>query len=316
MGRTPEAGFGRSLIREVADPSALPASGTVSARTLDVAAQARRAGLGVLLDVPAGASVEETLDAQAEVATLLVAPPGVEAAEEATEHVRAHALRQPGAGDPGRLRRVLYARVEAPSWELSDPGAREWLAESFSPIDVDGYLVSAPDFDGGREATAGLLAFAHELQRIALRPVVLKGVGSLWRAALAGGLAGAVGAAPADDELYHGMILGSVGLDGASDVVRRRLFMRHACGCGHHPEGAAPEGVDAVRAHNAWWFEREIVQATAQPVDRATLLLGMRAAAAAQRREKLGLEPLPSGWTTVLDGDVAAGSESDARSDA
>lgn len=235
----------------------------------------------------------------------------LEIAAACADHVRGCALREPAADDPHRVRRDLYAGLRVRADQLDDH-VRGWLTGAYASIDVDGYLLGAADFTASEPETARLLALALALQEATGRPVLLAGVGDLWQAALVRGVAATVvgersrlaGAEPGQaggdlagdaTPIYHGAILGTA----AGEVARRRLFMRHACDCGAHPEGAAPEGAAAIAVHDQWWTMREARQLCGASPDRASLLLSLRVAAAAQHRERLDLPPLRRGWLSA-----------------
>jgi hypothetical protein len=250
----------------------------------------RRLGLGVVLDgevsrAPVTEEVAEAhIDGQLDVATVLTAP--VELATLCADHVRAHALREPRPGDPHRVRRMLAATVVIGPGESVDVPAG---------LDVDAFLVRARDFGGTEAETRALFGLARQLHARTGREVVLAGLGHLWPAALAGDVAGVL--VEPDAGAYHGAILGTAD----DDVARRRLFMRHPCRCGHHQVGAPPATEAETLGHNLWWVQREVRQARVGGAGRAQLLLAIRASHAAQQRDRLGIEPLPTGWRLLAD---------------
>jgi hypothetical protein len=279
--------------------------------------------------------VEAFVDEQVRHATLLTTPAhyeadpvgpvhrrDVELAEMAAEHVRAKALREPAEDDELRMRRELYANIHLRVGRV-DAAERRWLVDAYKSIDVDGYVIWAVSFTGSQAQVQRLLALVDELVAAAGRPVVVAGVGHFWQLMLSRGVAAAVHGRrtalawltdaldpmqpepDAEDDfgvaVYHGAILGCIQTGKRSDVDRRRLFFRHPCGCGHHTRGAAPEGQKATLAHNLWWSMHEACQVCLQGVERATLVLALRAAAAKTNREGLGLAELRTGWRTLAD---------------
>jgi hypothetical protein len=283
--------------------------------------------------------VEAYLDEQARHATLLTTPAhyeadpvgpvhrrDVELAEMAADHVRAKALREPAEDDERRMRRELYADIHLRVGRV-DASERRWLIDAYKSIDVDGYVIWAVAFTGSQTQVQRLLALVDELFAATGRPVVVAGVGHFWQLMLSRGVAAAVHgrrtalswppdaldpkqepvAEEGDDEdgfgvaVYHGAILGCIQIGERGDVDRRRLFFRHPCGCGHHARGAEPKGQMAILAHNLWWSMHEARQVCLQGIERATLVLALRASAAKVNREGLGLAELRTGWRALAD---------------
>jgi hypothetical protein len=193
-------------------------------------------------------------------------------------------------------------------------------------MDVDGYVVWAVGFTGTQVQVERLLALIDELYAATGQPIVVAGVSYFWQLALSRGAASAVHGRRtklnwppdalepkprpvAEDEeddgfgvaVYHGSILGSIQIGERADVERRRLFFRHPCDCGHHPRGTAPEGQETILAHNLWWSMDEARQVCLQSLDRAVLVLGLRAVVAVKFREGLGLTRLATGWRALAD---------------
>lgn len=250
---------------------------------------------------------EAYLEAQDDLATLLVTPGhvgcagvDVELAKHCSDIARARALLAARPGDPSAVRRSLAATVVVRAEDLHEHG----LVDAWASVDVDAYVVWAHAFAGDEEETARLFAFARLLREHTGREVVLGGLGGLWPAALATSTAGAICDLGAPG-VYHGALLGSA----PEGPERRRLFMRHPCPCGTHAPGTTPEG-PALLAHNLWWARFEARQATLAP-DRAELLLSLRAVAAAKRRDRLGLTPLPTGWSVLADVDESLVDDAD-----
>jgi hypothetical protein len=280
------------------------------------------------------------VDEQAGDATLLTTPAhddveqagavrrrDLELAAMCADHVRGKALREPATGDAHRIRRQLFATVLLRAGLVSDNGLR-WLIDAYASIDVDGYVLWAVNFTGTLPQIERVLAMADGLSAATGRPVVVAGVGRLWQLALSHGVAAAIfgqktaltwppdaldpSPITADEQnqddgrgvaVYHGAILSAIRIGEPGDVDRRRLFIRHECGCGHHREGTPPQGQREILAHNIWWTMREARQACLPSVDRSGLALALRAVAAVRNRERLGLKPLKSGWRAIL-GDV------------
>jgi hypothetical protein len=247
-------------------------------------------------------------------------------AEMAADHVRAKALREPADDDRHRHRRELYASILLRVGRV-DEVERRWLVDAYKSIDVGGYVVWAVDFSGAQVQVERLLALVDALFEATGRPVVVAGVGHFWQLALSRGAAAAVHGrrtalrwppdalapkiAPVDEEeeddagwgiaVYHGAILGCVRIGKDGDVDRRRLFLRHRCGCGSHAEGTEPKGHAEILAHNLWWAMREARMVCLQDARRAAITLALRAVAAKTNREGLGLSELKTGWRAVAD---------------
>lgn len=239
------------------------------------------------------------------------------------DHVRARALREPHPDDHHRQRRQLLASLMLRAGRL-DETSTAWLTAAYSSLDVDGYLIWAVDFTSSQAQTVRLLALAEALQARTGYPVLLAGIGHLWQLALARGVAGAVfgqrsalrwpdetlrrpGEDEEDDEedgfgvaIYHGAVLSCTRIGRPGEVVRRRLFLRHPCPCGHHPPSEPPADQPTIRAHNQWWIMRDGRHAGLADSGRAVALLAERAVAAAERREALGMSALVTGWRALL----------------
>ena len=281
---------------------------------------------------------EAYIDEQASLATILTTPGhyspepvgkvrrvDVTLAGMCADVVRAGALREPAPDDPHRRRRRLYATIVVRAGTL-DRAAINWLVAAYRELSVDGYVLWAASFTGSLRQMGAACDLADELREATGRPVLMAGLGHLWQAALAHGGSGAVfgqrsklvwpdeslrrDPAPADDEdedrgfavaAYHGAILGCTAIGSEHEPTRRRLHIRYPCPCGYHARGTPPVGKAEVLAHNLWWAQREARVAGAGQADRAALALALRAAAAMERRRKLGIGPLTSGWRVLAD---------------
>jgi hypothetical protein len=246
---------------------------------------------------------------------------GLALAADAIEHVKRRRLREPGPGTPHAQPRVLFATLAVQPSTLTEEAVRQLVA-AYSHLEVDGFIVWAVKCGNSKRQFLLMRQLAIELQKASQKPVVLGGLGQLWKLALASGVAAACFghqrsqlAWPPEEmkppkpgekpkgrgvAVYHQDILGGFMIGEPGAKHRASTFAASPCSCDHHAAAEAPATSSAALAHNASMTMVEARAAVAgTPIDAVTRMLA-RAASAARRRAHLGMGRLSPAWRITI----------------
>jgi hypothetical protein len=231
------------------------------------------------------------------------------------------ALREPAAGDVHNRPRAVFASINV-RVPLLTPERIRALVNAYSPLDVDGFSLAGFDFAASGVRTELFFRLALALQENSGNPVDLAGVGHLWQAATARGIA-AANAGPdrgqllfqadeappkprnPDDEdegkrqvpIYRCSILGCFAVGQRGDDARRDSFRRSPCQCGFHQPELPPVGRREAIAHNHSERLEDARDACQSSAAMASARLASRLPAARTERVAVGIKGLlPVGW--------------------
>ena len=313
-------------VDEVVDPDAGEFDPTWRAEFTEAFIDAQVEAGGTILTTPAHFSVEPTGVARRNDYLL---------ARAAVDYVERRRLRQtaPGAATP--LPRQLYATITVKPTTLSDEVITK-LVEGYARLRVDGFMLWAFKFGSTARQFKLVRRVAMELQRMTGQPVVVGGLGHMWKLALASGVASAcfghqrselgwpppVIKEPRPGEertgfgvpVYHPDIFGGFKIGQPGEAQRSATFSVSPCECGHHPAPTQPPADHAASlAHNVAMTMAEARIAVSGSPAQAVGRMVSRVSRASRRRALLGMSPLPSGWRLKLAEDfpdlVAPGEE-------
>ena len=221
---------------------------------------------------------------------------------------------RPPAQRPDDPQRELYAGIAVRGRDL--PAGAAALAARYAALDVDGYWITIFDSDGSPAQLDALAGLALTLQATG-RPAVVTGAGAQHAALLASGVAATCAGLHAMRPcfpptvvalgeqtgvgigIYHPAILGTVPPRRSSEPLLARLFAVHPCPCGTHPADEPPRGRGERVRHNTRALAEQAREATRLLPVLDEARLASRVANATTLRTKLGLRPLPRGWTAV-----------------
>jgi hypothetical protein len=221
---------------------------------------------------------------------------------------------RPPAQRPEEPPRELYAGIAVRGQDL--PGGAAQLAERYAALDVDGHWITVFDGDGSPAQLDAVAELALTLQAGG-RPAVVTGAGAMHEALLASGVAATCAGLHAMRPrfpptvvalgeqtgvgigVYHPAILGAVAPRPGSEPLLARLFALHPCPCGAHPANEPPRGRGERVRHNTRSLAEQARDSTRLMPMLDEARLASRVANAGTLRTRLGLRPLPRGWTAV-----------------
>lgn len=239
--------------------------------------------------------------------------------------------------------RELYATVIVQSSEVVQPGALDFLVDSYGNLEgISGYLIIAANCKQTGVQTAAYASLGLRLQEATGRPVITYGLGAAHLALLASGVAATCAGVhgmsfefpPAefedlkederaeDDEdedetglgihTYHPAVLGNVGRLGAEgEAARLAIFSNRPCQCGHHQPEQPPRKKGEIVRHNAYAVSSDARALIASAIPAAERRLLARAQNAERMRSFLKLGKLKRGFFTVADAAEKLRSNSD-----